>query len=93
VPLGLLPGMEYETYVVQLQPEDVVVFCSDGVVDNLNHAKEEFGTARLKDLVRHTWQESAGEIVELIFEHAMAWSVGRTQYDDMTVMVLKATAR
>jgi sigma-B regulation protein RsbU (phosphoserine phosphatase) len=91
VPLGLLPGMEYETYVVQLQPEDVVVFCSDGVVDNLNHAKEEFGTARLKDLVRNTWQESAGEIVELIFEHAMAWSVGRTQYDDMTVMVLKAT--
>ncbi len=92
VPLGLLPAMEYETHVIPLQPEDVVVFCSDGIVDNLNHSKEEFGAARLKDLVRNNWQESAGEIVELIFEHAMAWSVGRTQYDDMTVMVLKALA-
>ncbi len=90
VPLGLLPGMEYETHAVPLEPGDVIVFCSDGIIDNLNHAKEEFGTARLKELVCRSWQESAGEIVELIFEHAMAWSVGRTQYDDMTVMVLKA---
>ena len=82
--------MEYETRVIPLQAGDAVVFCTDGIVDNLNHYKEEFGTARLKDLVRNVWQESAGEIVELIFEHSMAWSAGRTQYDDMTVMVLKA---
>jgi sigma-B regulation protein RsbU (phosphoserine phosphatase) len=93
VPLGLLPDILYETEIIELQPDDVLVFCSDGIVDNLNHNKEEFGTARLKEMVRNTWQEPAEEIVDVIFDHATAWSAGRTLYDDMTVMVLKALPR
>lgn len=93
VPLGLLPDIQYETEIIELQPDDVLVFCSDGIIDNLSHNKEEFGATRLKELVRNLWQEPAQEIVDVIFEHAMAWSAGRTAYDDMTVMILKAKPR
>jgi len=90
VPLGLLPDLQYETEIIHLLPDDVVVFCSDGIVDNVNHNREEFGAPRLSELVRHNWEETAREMVDVIFEHAAAWSMGRTQYDDQTAMVLKA---
>jgi sigma-B regulation protein RsbU (phosphoserine phosphatase) len=90
VPLGMLPDMQYETEIVQLVPDDIVMFCSDGIFDNLNHNREEFGAARLREMVKRNWQDSARELVDFVFEHAIAWSIGRPVYDDMTVMALKA---
>lgn len=89
VPLGLLENIEYEPAVVQLQPGDVAVFYSDGISENLNPAGEEFGRRRLQELVRSHCTESAGQMVERIFEEAERWSAGREAFDDRTVVVLR----
>lgn len=89
VPLGLLEDVEYETVLVMLEPGDIVVFCSDGITDNLNPRKEDFGTQRLKALVQANCQLPPGELVEIIFEHVNAWAHGRRAFDDQTVVAVK----
>jgi sigma-B regulation protein RsbU (phosphoserine phosphatase) len=89
VPLGLLEDVEYETALVRLEPGDVVVFCSDGITDNLNPGREEFGRERLLELVQENYELAPTELVELIFEHVNAWAHGRAAFDDQTVVALK----
>ena len=89
VPLGLLEDVEYESTLVRLEPGDVVVFCSDGITDNMNPAREEFGRERLVELVQANYELPPTELVELIFEHVNAWAHGRPAFDDQTVVILK----
>lgn len=89
VPLGLLEHVEYQPSTVQLQAGDVVVFYSDGITENFNVAGEEFGRARLRQVVNAHCADTAAKIVERIFEEAHRWSAGRPISDDRTVVVLK----
>jgi sigma-B regulation protein RsbU (phosphoserine phosphatase) len=91
VPLGLLPDIDYETALVQLRPGDVAVFYSDGLIDNLNPSKEDYGSRRLTELILANCSESADRLVELIFKDVRAWAFGGRAYDDQTIVVLKAT--
>ncbi len=93
VPLGLLEDMQYETAFVQLHPGDVAVFCSDGMTDNQNPARMEYGRSRLTELIRANSGESAGRLVEIIFQDVRAWGHGGQPYDDQTMVVLKAVAQ
>src|SRR5436309_3263941 len=51
VPLGLIPDTQYDETTVGLEPEDVVVFASDGILESENHSQEEFGPDRLKGVL------------------------------------------
>ena len=60
-PLGLLPpGLPYGETTEALRPGDTLVLFSDGVTDAQNAADEEFGEARLLDVLR----ASAGSPVD-----------------------------
>ncbi len=90
VPLGLLPNVQYESRIVQLERGDTAVFYSDGISENFNAAREEYGRRRLSDLVRENCHRSANELVGVIFEEMERWSEGLPPSDDRTVVVLKA---
>src|SRR5207237_1159983 len=51
IPLGLFPDTRYEETALQLQPGDVLVFYSDGVMEMRNDSGEEFGLGRLAKTV------------------------------------------
>ena len=87
--LGLLDGIGYEFETVQLQPGDVVVVCSDGVTEARNVAGEEFGTARLAELVTgcHGWKAEA--VLERVLSGVARFAVGAPQADDITVLALR----
>lgn len=93
LPLGLFPNSSYDGTTLQLKPGDILVFCSDGVVDQTNAAQEEFGTDRLfaqleKACGASRAEEVASRIVESLRryagEHPSIESV-----DDRTVVVLR----
>jgi sigma-B regulation protein RsbU (phosphoserine phosphatase) len=92
VPLGLLPGLDYDRMILELQPEDVLVFFSDGVIESLNENREEFGRERLGEVVAANWRETSFGLVEAIYEHTRVWGSGRAG-DDQTVVALKVLAR
>lgn len=90
-PLGLFPVATYEETVLQLDPGDLVVFFSDGIVDASNSHAEQFGSDRLCTLFQHhpTGTKSAREAVDAIVEAVRTHQAGTEHFDDETIVVLK----
>jgi putative ABC transport system permease protein len=89
--LGLFPEMTYEQGTLDLRTGDVLIAFTDGVTEALNATEEEFGEARLKDLLRTVIHLPAAEISARISEELRRWIVGTDQYDDLTFVVMKVT--
>ena len=89
VPLGSFAGSTYDEVVVPLNTGDLWVLCSDGVFEALNEQGEEFTAARLLEVVRNSRELKAREIVDAIFEAAIAFRGRAAQNDDMTAVALK----
>ena len=51
MPLGLLPGMDYEEKETVIAPGDALILYSDGVTEAHSTEREMFGTPRLVELV------------------------------------------
>ena len=93
VPLGLVPNTEYDEIRLSLIPGDIVVFASDGIHESMNLDLEEFGSARLKDLLATVVTADPGytiaqRIVKATDEFA---GVGRPPHDDRTLLILRVT--
>jgi serine phosphatase RsbU (regulator of sigma subunit) len=67
IPLGLLDDREYEEVEFQAAGGDVILLCSDGVLDQLDHAEEEFGSSRTFQLLRSVCGYPVQRIVESVF--------------------------
>ncbi len=93
VPLGLFNDTEYEEITVDLQPGDVVVFASDGILESEDTDQQEFGAERLHALLAGVVAEDtaltiADRILSATDEYSGAES---TPHDDRTLIVLRAT--
>jgi serine phosphatase RsbU (regulator of sigma subunit) len=81
MPLGVLPQQSWETVEVGLDPGDMFVVVSDGVLDLLDDPLA--GVDRVAELLRGA--RSAREVVERV----EALAVGDDLGDDVTVQVLR----
>ena len=93
VPLGLLPGTQYDESILDLVPGDIVVFASDGILESANAAQEEFGLERLSAVLGGVSKEdSARAIAERILAETDDHSgAGTAPHDDRTLVVLRVT--
>jgi sigma-B regulation protein RsbU (phosphoserine phosphatase) len=67
IPLGLLDDREYDEVEFQTEPGDVILLCSDGVLDQVNAEGEEFGASRTYKLLRSVCTLPPKQIVEAVF--------------------------
>jgi sigma-B regulation protein RsbU (phosphoserine phosphatase) len=90
-PLGLFPHSTYDESVLRLAPDDMVVFFSDGITDAANSRGEDFGSERLKNLLRQhpNATSGAGQAVSAILEAVTTHQGGAEHFDDETVVVLR----
>jgi sigma-B regulation protein RsbU (phosphoserine phosphatase) len=93
VPLGLIHDTEYDEITVDLEPGDVILFASDGILESANAAHEEFGPERLTALLSAVSDgDSAREIVEQVMAATDGHSgAGIPPHDDRTLLVLRVT--
>ena len=90
-PVGMFPDSRYEESALQLEPGDLVVAYSDGVIEAQNQSGEEWG---VEGLLKATaalaprCAERAEDVVRLIFNSMDDFS-GGCQLDDATVVVLR----
>ena len=91
MPLGTFFGVSYDEITLPLAIDDVFVFCSDGVSEAMNRRSEEFGSARLIEVVRQTRQLTAKDISSRIVEAVEEHRDGFPSNDDTTIVVLKLT--
>jgi sigma-B regulation protein RsbU (phosphoserine phosphatase) len=92
VPLGSFPGSTYDEIAFPLDKGDVYVFCSDGIFDAVNEAGDEFGPARLVDVVGGLGGRAAAEVVEVVAGEVEAFRGAADQNDDMTVVAVRIVA-
>jgi serine phosphatase RsbU (regulator of sigma subunit)/anti-sigma regulatory factor (Ser/Thr protein kinase) len=96
MPLGLMPGMNYEENEAHLSPGDGLLVYSDGLVEAHNENEDMFGFPRLRELLAEqsrtgAWSDETiirmltGELAEFT---GPAWE----QEDDVTIVTLEFVA-
>ncbi|MBD3309144.1 SpoIIE family protein phosphatase [candidate division KSB3 bacterium] len=87
--LGLWESADFEEHTLALQPNDLVIFYTDGVVEAMNEAREMFRVERLCDVAKAHTHSSASQVLQRIYAELVQHSGSATRSDDITVVVLK----
>jgi serine phosphatase RsbU (regulator of sigma subunit) len=91
LPIGLMPGTGYSEGVESFGSGDVLVIYSDGITESINEIDEEFGEARLIEVVKNNLNRSASSIRDRIDESLSRFVGTAAPIDDMTLMIIKKT--
>jgi serine phosphatase RsbU (regulator of sigma subunit) len=86
--LGLFTEWPCHTEELQLCPGDLFAIYTDGITEALNQRDEEFGEARLLDVMTRARDLSPSDIVANVFEEVRRFS-GDQQRDDVTLIVAR----
>jgi sigma-B regulation protein RsbU (phosphoserine phosphatase) len=87
--IGPLPETRFRRGFARVRPGEVLVMCTDGILERRDASSEFFGVDRLRAVVRETQRQPAQTIVERIFDASSRWGGDRPWEDDATVVVLK----
>ena len=77
--------------VLQLEPGAGVMIYTDGVIEAMNQKRKEFGTTRLMRVVKNSARMSAIEMDKALRAALNAFSSGKPQHDDITILTIKCT--
>jgi sigma-B regulation protein RsbU (phosphoserine phosphatase) len=92
--LGLTRAAAFERHMqehlVQLHAGDALVLYSDGLVECMNEAHEQFGEERLEETLKAWGPLDAGALRQRIVDEARRFRGQADPHDDLTVMVVKA---
>jgi len=87
-PVGMFREADFPTAVTEFQAGDTLVICTDGVIEAVNEAGEEFGARRLVDLVGSRRGLPAADLLETIMAQVREFSANE-QIDDITLVVAR----
>jgi serine phosphatase RsbU (regulator of sigma subunit) len=87
--IGPLPEARFHRGFARVHPGEVLLLCTDGILERRDRAGEFLGIDRVKALVREGQRESARTILDRIFEKTLAWGEARPWEDDATIVVVK----
>jgi len=90
IALGAFAGAKYEERRVDLASGDVLVLYTDGVNEAENGNRQQYGIERFCCIVRESCHLCAQEILDKILEDISQFCEGQAQYDDITMVVVKA---
>jgi len=87
--IGVVQGEPFEKAILELRPGDLLLLYTDGVVESLNFAEEQFGRRRLAESLKAYAHLAPAQIVNNI-----VWDVRRfiglsDLADDMTLVAIK----
>ena len=86
-PLGLLPGMRYQSEECGFTPGSRLLFYTDGLTE-VFRGDEEFGPERLLDEFSQCKWKKADDILDAVWAAVEKFSEGGKQGDDMTALAL-----
>ncbi|HEY7392197.1 MAG TPA: SpoIIE family protein phosphatase [Bryobacteraceae bacterium] len=87
--VGAFPSARYEEQKIALEPGDILVAYTDGMVEPENVYGEMFGEERLRDLVLRHAGEDSDEMIARAMEAVVQWTGSTELQDDMTMLVAR----
>jgi phosphoserine phosphatase RsbU/P len=82
-----------EEKVLQLEPGDIAVMYTDGVIEAMNDTDVEYGQQRFFDLLVTNRDKSPQEIIENTLADIEVFTGGHPQHDDITLVAIRVKER
>ena len=86
-PLGMIPGMRYQTERLAFPAGSRLLLYTDGLTE-VFRGDDEFGTERLVAAFRDNSSLPAGAVLDSLWETLRSFSLNAPQRDDMTALVV-----
>jgi sigma-B regulation protein RsbU (phosphoserine phosphatase) len=87
--LGVLAGLRMAERIVALEPDDCLIFYTDGITEAFSPEGHMYGEDRLQTTVRSASGSSAQAMLEAIGDSVDAFAGDAAPSDDRTLMVLR----
>lgn len=87
--IGPLPEARFRRGFALLKPGDLLVLCTDGILERRGPKAEFYGVERLTRLVQAGRELPARDLLDRLFAEAWAWGGDRPWEDDATAVVVK----
>ena len=85
-PIGMLPGIEFGEQTLVLDPGDRLYFYTDGVTEALDSREEEFGSARLLEILSGHRALPISETLEQVVARVREWQGSELGIDDLSLL-------
>jgi len=79
----------YDEMELELRPNDLLVFCTDGIFESSDERGSEFGSRRACEIVERYRNAPVQTIVDKMFDAVLEFRGGAAQTDDMTVVAVR----
>src|SRR5574338_851439 len=87
--LGAVPAAVFVRGTVTMRRGDLLLACSDGILESFNEGEQEFGNMRLQTELRRAQGGSAEAVLFSVLGAVQDFAAPRPLTDDMTLMVVK----
>jgi serine phosphatase RsbU (regulator of sigma subunit) len=88
-PIGLIPGAQYEETVLLLEPGDLLVLASDGVLECADASGREYGYERLAETIAASPRLPSRNLIRVVAQSIQDYAGQNRLEDDQTLVVLK----
>lgn len=93
IALGIEKGAMFEMTIktgsIHLEPNDLVVFYTDGFTEAMNKNLEEYGEKQMIQVIRNNKTKPVAEIIHSVIQDVQAFVKSYPQHDDMTMVIVK----
>jgi phosphoserine phosphatase RsbU/P len=89
LPLGIEMDSQYKTGALELQPGDMLIFFTDGVVEAFNESGAEFGNERWLSAIRNLPDWDAQQSLQFLMMRVDEFVGATQQSDDITCMIFR----
>ncbi|AFH48539.1 Serine phosphatase RsbU subunit sigma [Ignavibacterium album JCM 16511] len=96
-PKGLALGLDYtesfsenlDDLKIKLQKNDTLIFYTDGITESKNQLNEDFGDERFLKTIKINLNKDINQIAREIISEVSIFANNSTQYDDITLLILR----
>ena len=87
--LGIQSDFIFGQRSIQLNSGDFILFYTDGIIDAIDGAGNEFGRERLEKIIKEHQEATAAEKVAILENKVSDFTGASVPFDDITLMVVK----
>lgn len=89
IPLGFVPGFQYEDSYLQLDAGDTLFLYTDGITESFDANQKEFSTDGLSEVLGRNGHFPLSKLCDSVLNSVHTYSHDQQQGDDMTVLGLR----